>query len=49
MEVYEAIHPRAEGYERRRAAYWLHTYLIHVWLFGRQYVRAAELLRDFPF
>lgn len=50
LDVYEAIHPRAEGYERRRAAYWLHTYLIHVWLFGRQYARPAEeLLRDFPF
>ncbi len=45
FDVYHAHHPRIEGYEQRREIYWLHTLLVHVWLFqADHYVRSAEAL-----
>jgi fructosamine-3-kinase len=45
FEVYHEVHPRLEGYERRRMVYWLNTLLIHVWYFKEShYVRATEEL-----
>ncbi len=40
MEVYTRQRPLRSGYEVRRMIYWLHTCLIHVWLFGnRSYIQ----------
>jgi len=45
FEPYHEIHPRIEGYERRRPVYWLHTLLLHVWLFQTpNYIRSTEQL-----
>ncbi len=45
FNAYRDVHPRVDGYERRRDVYWLHTLMIHVWLFGTaEYVRATEEL-----
>jgi fructosamine-3-kinase len=37
--AYHTVRPRRPGYERRRLFYWLHSYLIHVWLFEDQIFR----------
>jgi fructosamine-3-kinase len=39
FSAYHAVKPRRPGYERRRLFYWLHSYLIHVWLFEDQIFR----------
>lgn len=33
---YARVRPLRPGYQRRRLFYWLHTYMLHVWLFGKQ-------------
>lgn len=39
FETYTACQPLRPGYEYRRLFYWLHTYMVHLWLgFGREYV-----------
>jgi fructosamine-3-kinase len=37
--TYLAQAPRRRGYEYRRLFYWLHSYLVHVWLFEDQVFR----------
>jgi fructosamine-3-kinase len=37
FEAYNAYHPLRSGYPLRRWFYWLHTALVHVWLFGDGY------------
>lgn len=34
LDRYTAVNPLRPGYELRRLYYWLHTMMIHVWLFG---------------
>jgi len=52
--AYTARRALRPGYERRRLFYWLHTALIHVWLFGDQHYRdyaartAAAICQDWP-
>jgi fructosamine-3-kinase len=43
FDAYHEVHPRLEGYERRKVVYWLNTLLLHVWLFKTEgYVRRTE-------
>lgn len=48
FEAYETRWPRRPGYELRRRIYWLHTMLIHIWLFeDEEYVQRAEkIIKD---
>jgi fructosamine-3-kinase len=56
FEAYTARRPLRAGYAQRRLFYWLHTGLIHVWLFGDAYYRdftartaaAIREIMDFP-
>lgn len=38
-EIYTRASPHRPGYSFRRLFYWLHTYLVHVWLFEDQHYR----------
>lgn len=44
FEHYGRERPLRPGYGLRRLFYWLHTYMLHVWLYGQQRYRdlAAE-------
>jgi len=44
FDAYTERHPLREGFERRCRVYWLHTMLIHLWLFGAQYLERCERL-----
>ena len=39
FETYARHSPLREGYEWRRLFYWLHTYMLHTWLFGQDRYR----------
>jgi fructosamine-3-kinase len=41
---YAEVNPPRAGHETRRLFYWLHTYMLHVWLFGAQ--RYGKLAAD---
>lgn len=46
-EAYAEHHRPRPGHERRWRAYWLNTVLLHVWMFGDEYLpRCRELLAE---
>ena len=42
FEHYERLHPLRDGFDRRCRVYWLHTMMVHLWLFGTKYLPACE-------
>ena len=42
FKEYERFHPIREGFDRRCRVYWLNTMMLHVRLFGDQYLPACE-------
>jgi fructosamine-3-kinase len=46
FEAYTRRHPLREGFERRCLVYWLNTIMLHVWLFGDEFLPRCKRLAD---
>ena len=46
FEHYAGRHPLREGFDRRCRVYWLNTMLLHLRVFGREYLPACRRLAD---
>lgn len=47
FRAYSRRHPLQDGFLRRCRVYWLNTMLLHLWLFGRDYLpRCEQLARE---
>jgi fructosamine-3-kinase len=44
FNYYRELQPLREGFERRCPVYWLNTMLLHLWLFGVEYLDRTERL-----
>lgn len=46
FDAYSRIHPLRDGFARRCRVYWLNTLLLHLWLFGDDYLARCEALAE---